>query len=489
MNPLQLRLTRCTVLAAALIGLAGCLDDIKESARGALPFLPPSKYINRGGRKLTRAEAAYYQKLTDYSKQTKINPHDAVAYNAIGELLMKKGSYMLARRCFEDSISFDPNLSEPHHNLGRFFLAEERYSVAVEELKRAMELSGDDAKIRTRLGQAHAGMNHAGEALAEFDRAIAIDDLYTPAYLEKARVLYAQHNFAQAAETCRTALAHIPPPDPIIALRAKQTNIGLLDKLLPGQTIVEDDTPPPTYKEEAAYDLALCLKAQGSYGEALSALAGAETAADGRADIQLLKAGLQDLQGDTGGALATLTLLRTAQPNLAVVSKQIARLQEKSGQSELAAKTRLEAAELDQSDKDLQEEAVRDAERKGNKARIIQLYERLARIEPGNLRYRLQLAQAYDQAGIFREAALAWQEVLTARDRVRERTRAGGDPNAEADPMMLNPPEQTIRRRCGMLCSDIPGMQNKALFHFKVTLQLTPDDAEVHRRIDRKSVV
>src|SRR6185295_7678267 len=122
MNPLKSRVFRCLVLAAALLGLAGCLDDIKESARGALPFLPPSKYINRGGRKLTRAEAAYYQKLTDYSKQTKINPRDAVAYNAIGELLMKKGSYALARRCFEDAISYDKDLSEPHHNLGRFFL-------------------------------------------------------------------------------------------------------------------------------------------------------------------------------------------------------------------------------------------------------------------------------------------------------------------------------------------------------------------------------
>src|SRR5205814_10542866 len=117
MNPFHRRLMRCTALVLAVIGLSGCLDDITESARGALPFLTPSKYVNRGGRKLTRAEAAYYQKLTDLSKATKVNPRDAVAFNAIGELLMKKGSYALAKRCFMDAIDFDKDLSEPHHNL------------------------------------------------------------------------------------------------------------------------------------------------------------------------------------------------------------------------------------------------------------------------------------------------------------------------------------------------------------------------------------
>src|SRR5436853_5361615 len=165
---LQTRLRRATALALALVLFSGCLEDIKDSARGALPFLPPSKYVNRGGRKLTRAEAAYYQKLTDLSKATKVNPRDAVAYNAIGELLMKKGSYALAKRCFMDAIDFDPVLSEPHHNLGTLYLYEERYNGALEELTRAIKSSADDAKIRMRLGQAHAGLGHAGEALEQY---------------------------------------------------------------------------------------------------------------------------------------------------------------------------------------------------------------------------------------------------------------------------------------------------------------------------------
>ncbi len=486
MNSFFIRAARCLALALALIVLGGCLDDVADTARGILPFMPPSKYIDRGGRKLTREEAAFYQKLTDYSKATKVNPHDAVAYNAIGDLLMKKGSYQLAKRCFMDAIDFDKDLSEPHHNLGRLYLIEERYHGAMEEFKKATALSGEDAKIRTRLGQALAGLKKVDEAKAEFNEAIVLDNEYTPAYLEKARFLYSQHNYAEAAETCRAALKYIPLFEPPPQQVQKQNQFGPLDKILPGQKITDEDQIPPTYKEEASYDLALCLKAMGQYAEALSALAGAELAEDGRADVQILKAKIQDLMGDTGGALATLALLRTARPDMAEVPKLIARLQDKMGQADLAAKTRLEAAELDQSDKDLQEEAVRDAEEKHNKPRMIQLYERLARVEPDTLRYRILLAQAYDDAGIRREAALAWQEVVNLRERILEQAKRDADPKGNPapnpDPYLINPSEYDVRRRCGMLYSDIPGFQGKAMIHFKRCLELKPEDAEVHRR-------
>ncbi|MEI6231969.1 MAG: tetratricopeptide repeat protein [Planctomycetota bacterium] len=481
---MKTRLLHTALLGIALLALTGCVvDDVPDSIRGIVPFLPPSKFVDRGGRKLTRSEAAFYQKLTDLSRATKVNPRDAVAYNAIGELLMKKGSYSLAKRCFLDSIDFDGTLSEPHHNVGRLYLLEERYHGALEELEKAQKLSPDDAGIRMRVGEAHAGLNKTGLALEDFNEAIALDKEYTPAYLAKARLLYAQRSYGEAADVCRTALQNIPPYTPPPAAVAKQTNIGLLDNILPNQKITEDDTPRPTYKEEAAYDLALCLKAQGLYSEAISALLGAESAADGRADVQILKAKCQDLMNDSSGALATLGLLRVANPDMAEVPKLMARLQDKMGQADLAAKTRLEAAELDQSDKDLQEEALRDAEAKRNKPRIIQLYERLTRIDPDNLRYRVEIARAYDEALIKREAAISWQEVLNLRERIVEQARRDGEVKSNPDPYFSTPPEHDIRRRTGMLYSDIPGFQGKAMLHFKRCLQLQPNDGEIHRRL------
>ena len=472
-------------LLLALLALPGCLDDIKEAARGALPFLPPSKFIERGGRKLTRAEAAYYQKLTDLSKAVKINPKDAVAYNAIGELLMRKGSYQLAKRCFQDAIDKDGTLSEPHHNLGRLYLLEDRYHGAMEELDKARKMSGDDAKIRTRLGQARAGLGQNGEALSEYDEAIALDNEYTPAYLEKARLLYSLGNFTQAAETCRTALQHIPPYEPPIAAKAKQTNVGVLDSLLPSQTITEDDSLPPTYRQEAAFDLALCLKAQGQYSEALSALVQADGigAEDARADVGILRAKLQDLMGDNGSAIGTLTLLRTTFPEMSEIPTLLARVYEKSGQADLAAKTRLEAAELDHSDKDLQEEAARAAQSRNNKARLIAVYERLVRVDPEGLAYRIQLAQAYDDIGIKREAALSWQEVINLRARLQESAKRDGPNSTAARDIDLPPSDYEVRRRAGMLYAEMPGFQGKAMLQFKHCLEIVPHDPEVHRKL------
>src|SRR5208283_3609619 len=96
---------------------------------------------------------------------------------------------------------------------------------------------------------------------------------------------------------------------------------------------------------------------------------------------------LQEADGDLAGSLATLQLLRLDYPEMAEIPKRIAGLYQKTGQTQLAAKTRLEAAELDQSDRELQEEAVENAAQLKDSARVIAMYERLVRVAPGEVRY------------------------------------------------------------------------------------------------------
>src|SRR5437879_5896638 len=91
------RLAWLSLISCCLPLLTGCLDDIAESARGALPFLPPPKYVVVRGRRMTREEAAYVQKLRDLADATRVNPKDAVAYNALGQLRQDKGDYALAK--------------------------------------------------------------------------------------------------------------------------------------------------------------------------------------------------------------------------------------------------------------------------------------------------------------------------------------------------------------------------------------------------------
>src|ERR1041385_2861116 len=94
---------RLVLAGTCLLMLAACFEDAREK----IPFLPPSKYVDVGGRKLTRTEVAYYKKIKDLSYATKVNPRDAVAYNAIGELFQKKGNYSLARELYQKAIEID----------------------------------------------------------------------------------------------------------------------------------------------------------------------------------------------------------------------------------------------------------------------------------------------------------------------------------------------------------------------------------------------
>jgi len=439
--------------ALALLALPGCFEKTRE----AIPFLPQSKYVDVGGRKLTRAEVAYYEKIKALSYATKINPRDAVAYVTLGTLFQQKGNYALAKDLYFKAIEIDDTLSEAHHHLGVLYLYEERYAGALDELTKARNLSRDDAHIRHRLGQAKAGLEKYDEALREFNEAIALDGEYTPAYLEKARLFYSLRRYAEAAGICRTALNTAPKFD--IPSHAKLSRgSSIIDKILLTGEVEEEE--PQTWHAEAAYDLALCLKAQGQIHEALTVLLQAESAVPGRADVQILKARLQESAGDSGGALATLQLLRTQFPEMAEIPKRMARLYQNSGQAQLAAKTRLEAAELDHSDRELQEEAARHAEQQRDLSRVVAIYERLVRIDPDDLRYRRQLARAYDNAGLGRQAALAYQEIV---NRV--------------------PEDLATRRRMGILFSEVPGFQSRAVLQFKQVLEKNPRDAEVLRRL------
>ena len=379
--------TSLTLACLCLLTLTACV----ESVRNAIPFLPPPKYVEvTGGRRLKRSEIAMLEREKALLAAIRVNPKDAVAYTGLGDLYQKIGWYRRAKDRYRDAIDNDPTLSQPHYSLGLLCIYEDRFGEAFDELKKAQALSPDDARIHHRLGQAAAGVQEIDKALKSYDEAIILDAEYTPAYLEKAKLLYSLRRYAEAASLCRSALTHVPKVDVSSVAKVSRGN-SLLDRFLPtGQ----EEEPPKTYRAEAAYDLALCLKAQGQFRDALAVLAQAEEVEPAKADVQILKSRLLEAGGDVPGALATLQPLRQAFPNMAEIPKRIAKLHQKSGQTELAAKIRLEAAELDHSDRELQEEAARNAEQNHDVARAIAIYERLVRVDPEELRYRRILAKA-----------------------------------------------------------------------------------------------
>lgn len=446
----------CAVLCAAC-GCGPSAGNLTENLRGVIPFMPPSPYVDVGGRKLLKEEVAWADQVKALIRSTKINPDDPVAYDTLGQLFHRKGNYELAKEFYVKAVELDGTLSESHHNLGLIAIQEGRNRDALIDLGRAVKLSPDDARIHMRLGQAHAGLSETAQAQAAFDKALALDDEYTDAYLEKAKLLYGKRDYKGAEKCCRDALAHLPAVIP--GEIAKESRGAVLDAIMP-HVLGGEEPNPNTAKEEAAFDLALCLKAQGRLSEAMQELLVAETAKEGTADVLILKAELQEGLRDFDGAAATLEGMRTTFPDMAEVPKRLARLYTRTGKRDKAAEMRLAAAELDHSDRTLQKEAAAVAEAAGDRARAIAIYERLTRTDPNDVETLRKLAEHYDQAGIRRQAALTYQEIVNRKD-----------------------DDMAARRRLGMLYTDVPGFQGRAVVQFMAVLKKDMDDAEVHRKL------
>lgn len=453
---LPARLTLWRGVALAGLSVAGALAAGCGAIRtGSIPFMPQSKYVDVGGRKLTREELDWSQRVKELGAAVRINPQDSVSYVTMGELFQSKGHYELASQLYIEAIKIDQNLDSAHYNLGVLALAENNPEDALKHLGKAEALSPLDAKIFHRKGQAYEGLGRLPEAVKAYDQALKLDPEYTPAYLDKARVHFRSGRLKEAEDVCRAAIAHVPKKVP--TAKAGDDRSELLKMIWPGG---EPVVKPDTALEEAHYDLALVLRMQGRHREALDALLPVEKTEHCRADVQLLKARLQESLGDRTGAVATLETLRKDFPSNAEIPRSLARLYQAGGQSDLAMRTRLEAAELDHSDRALQLEAAKDAQTRKDFARQVAVYERLVRIDPSDVETRRGLALAYDQMGIERQAALTWQEVV---NRV--------------------PKDLTARRRLGMLYADLPGFQGRAILQFKTVLEANPRDTEVHRKM------
>ena len=450
--------------AAAALTCAALLMSGCGAVRNYVPFLPPSNFVDVGGRMLSREEIAYYEEIKAHNKYAKIDPNSGVSYNALGELFQRKGHYPFAKELYVEAIGKDPTLSEAHHNLGVITLYEENYKDAQTHLTRAHALSPNDARIHHHLGLSYDGLGQHQAALQSFDKALVLDPEHSPAYLDKARTLYRLAKYREAEDVCRKAIANLPKV--VVAQTAGDNRSELLKMIWPSGT---DPSRPDTAFEEAHYDLALCLKAQGRHAEALTALVPAEQSKLSevtRADVQTLKARLLEASGNRGAAIATLDVLRKEYPAKAAIVKQLARLYQENGQLDLAVRSRLEAAELDHSDRALQFDAARDAEARKDFPQQIAVYERLTRLDPADLDSRRKLARAYDQAGIVRQAALTYQEVVS---------RA--------------PEDLLTVRRLGILYADLPGFQGRAVLQFKRVLAVNPKDAEVLRRMGELHLV
>lgn len=163
------RLLRACLGLGLVIGLGlqtGCVSkqDIKTSS--ALRELGLS-YLNEGN-----SEGA----LAELLKARDLNPKDARIHHELGLAFFAKGLEKQAETEMLKAIKLDPKLSEARLNLASLYMAQERYSEAVDQLKVVTEdyLYRSPARAWNNLGWAYHQLGRKPEAARAYQRALQI---------------------------------------------------------------------------------------------------------------------------------------------------------------------------------------------------------------------------------------------------------------------------------------------------------------------------
>jgi Flp pilus assembly protein TadD len=127
-------------------------------------------YIDMG--ELEMAEAHYRESLA-------IEPQAAI-YNDLGFVLERQGLADEATRAYRKSIELDPKSASAHYNLGSAYARTGQLAEAERQLRVALKLQ-PDARTHTGLGVVLWELHRKDEAVAQLQKALALDATFAPA--------------------------------------------------------------------------------------------------------------------------------------------------------------------------------------------------------------------------------------------------------------------------------------------------------------------
>ena len=148
------------------------------------------------------------------------DPGNVAALSMCGVFEAQRGQFVEARPWFTRAVDADERDRGAHVNLAHALDALGEYDGAAYHYRRAIELGAEDPHVFLRLGTACERGGKPLEALAAFDRAIALDPLHVSALYERVDVLNALGRDAEALRTLDAAEAAGGDPERIAYARA-----------------------------------------------------------------------------------------------------------------------------------------------------------------------------------------------------------------------------------------------------------------------------
>jgi tetratricopeptide (TPR) repeat protein len=174
---------------------------------------------------------------------------------------------------------------------------------AVEQMQRAVELSGGEPSLVTQLGRMHLEQGQLSEALARADQALQTDRGLAEAWALRSDVLCRQGKVQEALDSCHRALAHAPGDRQLLERMAElYRQLGRPRGALVVLQRLADGYQPGEEPSHLLYLQGVALEALGRYDDALHQLRLARDRAPATPELLCLLAELELRAGDIAAA-------------------------------------------------------------------------------------------------------------------------------------------------------------------------------------------
>lgn len=225
-----------------------------------------SELINKGIKH--HAAGRFEQALDCYSRVLECSPEDGDAWRLLGVVALQTGDNSAARSLFERAIRIDPNDAAAHAALGSVHEAEGKLDAAYTAYSAAFAIDPTQQAAVAGLTRAALGLGHAREALDIGEAAVGrgVFDAGLLRTLGAARLRL--RDYSGAANAFLTSLQIKPHADAYANLAAAYIHLHRVDAAIAAG---EDALVLDPAHAEAANNLGIARKAQGSFAAALAA--------------------------------------------------------------------------------------------------------------------------------------------------------------------------------------------------------------------------
>lgn len=120
--------------------------------------------------------------VAQWQRVHELIPQDYLADFRLGELLAQQRKLAEAQLLLLQAAALRPFISDPRFELGRVYLAEGRFELALQEFNRARQLRPSEPEYAYQKGLTLALLNRRAEAIEQFQQAIQLNPNYSQAH-------------------------------------------------------------------------------------------------------------------------------------------------------------------------------------------------------------------------------------------------------------------------------------------------------------------